>query len=196
MAHLTDDILSFLTIGSGDGNGNGYGYGDGNGYGSGNGDGDGSGSGSLVSVNGHHVHYIDDVPTIIFAVRGGFATGAMVQQDWSLKRCYIARVGDNFAHGNTLHEAMRDATAKALQDEPIERRIERFKEAFPDFTKPVPCSELFVWHNLLTGSCLAGRQQFATDHGIDIEHGSMTVCEFIRLTQDAYGGENIKKLKS
>lgn len=48
---------------------------------------------------------------------------------------------------------------------------------------------------MLTGSCEMGRQSFARDHEIDIEHDMMTPEEFIDLTKDAYGGSIIRKLK-
>lgn len=56
-------------------------------------------------------------------------------------------------------------------------------------------TDLYEWHHRLTGSCELGRRQFAKDKGIDIEHGSMTVTEFIELTENAYGGEVIRHLK-
>ncbi|MCR5588036.1 MAG: hypothetical protein K6F72_00285, partial [Bacteroidales bacterium] len=56
-------------------------------------------------------------------------------------------------------------------------------------------ADLFVAHHTLTGSCLMGRKQFARDHGIDVEHGSMTVGEFIELTSNDYGKDAIRQLK-
>lgn len=181
--------------GSGSGSGWGYGWGSGSGYGSGDGSGSGSGwgSGSLHSVNGQAVHYIDDLPTIITSVHGSIAQGGIVKFDFTLKPCYIARVGDCFAHGDTLHDAVRDATAKALEDEPVEERVARFRAAYPDYNKPVSCRELFDWHHILTGSCEAGRRQFCRDHDIDLD-ASYTVRYFIDITRDAYGGGVIKLL--
>lgn len=43
-------------------------------------------------------------------------------------------------------------------------------------------------------SCLMGREQFAREHEVDLE-ASMTVREFIKLTENAYGGSTIRKLK-
>jgi hypothetical protein len=40
-----------------------------------------------------------------------------------------------------------------------------------------------------------GRKSFAAQHDIDIENGTMTVGEFIKLTINAYGGDAIKQLK-
>lgn len=38
------------------------------------------------------------------------------------------------------------------------------------------------------------RKQFARDHGVDLEHGMMTLTEFLELTKDAYGGDVIRKV--
>lgn len=188
--------------GYGDGNGNGYGYGDGHGdghgcgggngcgYGDGYGNGNGHGHGYGLcgtSLNGKPIHCIDAVPTIIESVHGNIARGYVVGQDWSLKPCFVARVDNFFAHGDTAHDAVRDATNKALRNEPVERRIERFKAAYPDFDQPIAAKELFDWHNILTGSCLFGRQQFCKEHGIDIDNDQFTVREFVELTKNAYG---------
>ena len=40
-----------------------------------------------------------------------------------------------------------------------------------------------------------GRKSFAKDHNIDIDHDEMTVEEFIKLTENAYGGGTIRKLR-
>lgn len=204
MDSLSDKIARFLSVGSGGGSGDGNGSGNGNGYGNGSGwgdgwgDGDGSGGGwgdgSLRSVNGQPVHYIDGVPTVIMSIHGNIAKGGIVKQDFTLQPCYIARVGDCFAHGDTMRDAVRDATEKALEDEPVEERVARFKAAYPDYSKPVPCRELFDWHHFLTGSCEAGRRQFCQDHGIDLD-ASYTVRYFIDITRDAFGGDVIKLLK-
>ena len=191
-------IKQFLTIVNGYGYGDGDGDGDGNGYGGyGGGGGYGGYGGGLcgTSLNGKPIHYIDTVSTIIESVHGNVARGFVVGQDWSLKPCFVARVDNFFAHGDTAHNAMRYATNKALLNEPVERRIERFKTAYPDFDRPIPAKELFDWHNILTGSCLFGRQQFCKEHGIDTGNDQFTVREFIELTKNAYGGEIIKKLK-
>ncbi len=176
--------------GDGDGNGSGPGSGDGNGYGDGYGDGDG-----LSTYNGQKIYMVDDTVTLIDSVHGQYARGSIVNSDLTLTPCYIARSGDYFSHGETLKEARRDAEAKALRNEPIEQRIERFKTNYPDADATVANDDLYKWHNVLTGSCEFGRKQFAKDHNIDIEHGSMTVKEFIKLTKDAFGGQVIKQLK-
>ena len=77
---------------------------------------------------------------------------------------------------------------------PEEERIDAFVKAHEP-GKLYPNTDFFVWHHRLTGSCEMGRRQFARDHGIDVENGSMTPEDFIALTENAYGGATIRKLK-
>ena len=177
--------------GCGYGDGYGYGYGDGYGYGSGNGD----GYGNIKSLNGQPVYIIDETQTIITQVVGQYAKGFILGSDLTMTPCYIAKCGNYFAHGEMLRDALEDAVSKYEQDLPVEERIVNFNSTFPDNDKPVKVSLLYVWHNKLTGSCAMGRQAFAKEHNIDIETDSMTVAEFIRLTENSYGGNVIKLLK-
>ena len=70
---------------------------------------------------------------------------------------------------------------------------EKFLKEFKIGVK-YPNKKFFEWHHILTGSCLFGRQQFCENRGIDLD-GEMTVERFIKLTQNDYGGEVIRKLK-
>ena len=171
MAALEDKIKRFFNIG--------YGYG----YGSG-----------LRAFNGHRVYYIDATPTIIYDVIGSNARCAVVQSDLTLKPCYVAKVYNFFAHGDTLHDAMKAAQEKYDNNKPLEERIADFIAKYPTLDTVATNKDLFVAHHTLTGSCLFGRQQFAKEHSVDVEHGSMTVGEFIELTKNAYGGDAIRAL--
>lgn len=62
--------------------------------------------------------------------------------------------------------------------------------------KTYPTQYFYDWHHRLTGSCDMGRKQFARDNGVDLEHGTMTLTEFLELTKDAYGGAVIRKVIS
>ena len=177
--------------GSGYGSGDGYDYGDSSGYDSGSGSGYGYG---IKSYNGHEVYIIDDMQTIIYSVHGNIARGATINIDLTLADCYIAKCEDYFAHGETAKQAMADAQSKAYQNKPIEERIGYVIENYPDVDVPIEHSALFSLHNFLTGSCLFGRKEFAKAHSLDPEHGAMTMREFIHLTKDAFGGDNIRQL--
>lgn len=192
MASVTERIKAFLNDGSGDGFGSGYGDGFGSGFGSGFGDGFGDGSG-IKSLNNQDIYIVDGVPTIITALFDNYAKGFIVGNDFTLKPCYIAKSGGIFAHGKTLREAVAAIQGKLFKNMPEEERIAAFIECH-DYEGTYNNTDLYDWHHRLTGSCEMGRQQFAKNHGIDLD-GEMSIKEFIKLTKNAYGGEIIKKLE-
>ena len=184
--------------GSGDGYGYGYGYGSGDGYGDGYGYGSGDGSGygdggGIKSVNGLTCVLIDGILTAITIVKGNVAKGFMVRGDLTMRPCFVAKSGNTFAHGHTLRDAMSSLRDKLFDEMPERDRISAFVESHKPKT-PYPNKDLFDWHHKLTGSCLAGRNEFVSQHGIDLD-GETTPEEFIRLTEHAYGGDVIRKLK-
>ena len=183
MEALKSDIENFLAVTSGDGSG----------YGSGDGSGDGSG---ISSYNGQKVYYIDDLPTLIDHIYRNYAYGHIIQKDLTLTPCYVARVGNSFAHGSTLHEALQDARQKELESMPVERKIDLFLEQHPDRERKYPARDFYDWHHTLTGSCDMGRRSFCQDHGIDVDNDTFTVAEFIGLTEHDYGGNVIRQLKN
>ena len=200
---LREKIRVFLSIesGSGDGygygsgSGYGYGYGDGSGYGSGDGSGDGYGSGyGIGEINGMHIYRIDDVQTIITAVKGNVAKGFILQSDLTMTPCYVVKGNGMFAHGDDLHKAMAALQDKLFEDMPEEERIAEFIKAHSDKDKAYPNKDLFDWHNKLTGSCMAGRNAFVKDRGLTLD-GETTITEFINLTKNAYGGSTIRALE-
>ena len=201
--------------GSGNGDGSGYGYGDGDGYGYGYGDGDGYGSGSgygsgngdgygygsgygdgygIEIFNGHKVYRVDDTPTLIYSVRGAIARGAILHDDLTLKDCYIAKVGNSFAHGDTAHDAMRDAAAKDMEARPLEERIEEFKKQYPTLDTQATGKELYDWHHILTGSCTMGRNEFCRAKSIEMDK-LYTIEYFLSLTANSYGSNVIRQVR-
>ena len=193
--------------GSGYGDGSGYGSGSGSGYGSGYGSGDGSGSGSgdgsgsgygygygVIEYNHKKVYKIDGIATIIDSVHGNYAKGKILKNDLTLIECYIAKCGNFFAHGETLKQALADASEKYNENKPLEERIADFNETYPDNDAPIDGNELFSWHHILTGSCLFGRKEFCSSKGLDL-NAKYTVREFISLTENAFGSDVIKQLK-
>lgn len=171
----------------------GYGYGNGNG--SGDGSGYGSGDGFLFDtiLNSQKIYNIDRIATVINRVYKDYAKGAIVNDDLTLTPCYIAKRGNIFAHGETLREAVKALNDKLFENMPVEDRVKAFCEKFKPDTA-YSNVEFYEWHNKLTGSCEMGRNQFAKEHNVDL-NASMTVREFIDLTESAFGGEIIKMLK-
>lgn len=171
--------------------GSGFGSGFGSGSGSGSGFGDGSG---LKTFCGKDVFYIDNVPTIISRINGNVAYGAIITADLSLNKCFVVKQDGKFAHGYPLRNAMSALADKLFEDMPADERIERFWGEFTPGVK-YPAKLFYDWHHRLTGSCEMGRRQFAEDHGIDVETAKYTPEEFIELTENAYNGQIIRRLK-
>ena len=173
-------------------------YGSGSGYGSGDGDGDGSGCGSGYgsgpdSICGMEVYRIDGVCTCITHVHGSIAKGFILRNDLTFEPCYIAKQDGLFAHGRSVREAMEALRDKLFEGMPDEERCEAFAQEH-EAGREYPNRDYFEWHHRLTGSCLMGREEFAREHGVDMD-GSMTPEDFIRLTEKAFGGDVIKQLR-
>ena len=204
--------------GKGDANGDGSGYGMGYGSDSGIGygsncsncgtydDGNDCGSGSVYctgsgkgyddgikDINGNIVCIIDDIPTIITSVRNNIAKGFIVKSDLQFEPCYIVKENNQFAHGDTLKDAYMSLQEKLYDYSTEEERIEAFKKQFPEYDVKYNNRDLFVYHHVLTGSCRMGREAFMSNKGLSLD-GNTSVREFVKLTQDAYGGDIIKKL--
>lgn len=188
MEAIEKDIERFLAIssGSGSGDGDGYGYGSGDGYGSGY----GSGSG-VKEFAGHKVYDIDSVQTLIYAVKGDVAKGAVLRRDMTLKDCWIAKRGGFFAHGDTLHEAVDAVEAKWRENRPLDERIAEFVKTHPSLDELY--GDLFDWHHILTGSCEFGRRQWCDEHGYK-PTDSITLRTFLAETVGAYGGDVIRRV--
>ena len=182
--------------GSGYGSGYSYGSGDGSGYSSGDGYGDGDGSG-VKTLNGRNLEYIDGVPTIITSIKGDLAKGFIVElSDFSKSPCFVARNGYTYAHGSTAREATKALQDKLIAEMSVEERIQEFTDLKLSPSKKYPVKLFYDWHGRLTGSCESGRDAFAKSHGIDIEHGTMTLGEFLNLVKNAYGADVINQISA
>ena len=206
--------------GCGHGCGSGQGYPSKNGHGSGNGrgsgcsnffgygfgcecgrgceksDGYGEGSyyGNILTFNGNIVDFIDMLPTIIIQVNGNFAKGYIIKEDLTLESCYIAKVGNFFAHGKTLKDAVTDAVKKQRKNMSIEERIKNFVETFGSLNSEHTGKEYYDWHHFLTGSCQIGRDKFCKAHDIALSK-KYTVKYFLDITKNSYGSNVIKLVR-
>lgn len=179
--------------GCGDGSGDGKGYGNGYGYGSGDGRGSGRGYG-IKEIEGKQVYTIDGIQTIITHIKESYAKGFIIKKDFTLMPCYVAKGNGYFAHGNTLKEANAALRSKILTNLDIEETIKHFIEKF-EKGKTYPGTEFFEWHHYLTGSCLMGREAFVKSNDLNLDD-RFTVEEFIKICENDYGSEIIKKLKT
>ena len=127
-------------------------------------------------------------------MQGNFARGKIIQSDLTLEPCWVAKVGRFFAHGKNIHEAHLAALSKHQRNMPLEERLDSFIEEHSDMDSKYAASDLFKWHNILTGSCEMGRLSFCRDRGINVETDAFTVEEFIKMTSTSYGSDVIKAL--
>ena len=175
-------------------NGSGRGYGSGYGLGSGYGSGSGYGRGyGVEKYNNMPVYLIDGIQTIITHIKENFANGYILNEDFTLIPCFIAKGNGYFAHGKTLREAREALQSKIFEYMDTAKVIEEFAKKFNKGEK-YPGTEFFEWHHYLTGSCLMGRESFVKNHGLNLDN-LYTVKEFIDICENDYGGEIIKKLK-
>ena len=178
---LDDKTKAFLSVSLGSGEGSGWGWGSGEGSG-------------VTQVGGKNVYQIDGTPTLIYSIHGNVAHGAILHDDFTLTTCYVVKQDNLFAHGETLREAMEALRDKLCEEMPEEERIRAFL-AETECGKKYPNQHFYAWHHRLTGSCDMGRKTFAKDHGIDVENGTMTLEEFLELTENSYGGDVIRHVK-
>lgn len=197
--------------GSGDGYGSGYGYGSGSGSGSGDGDGYGSGSGygsgygsgsgpgssygsgsgygygsGIKSMDGLRVYLIDGVQTLLTSLRGNVARGFILNQDFSQTKTFVAKVGNSFAHGDSIKSAIADATKKHMEDASPEERVEEFLKQF-DPTVDHAAEDLMNGYRLLSGACEQGCLSFMQNNGIAAD-ARFTLAQFVDIVTGAYEG--------
>jgi hypothetical protein len=165
-------IKNFLQVGSGDGDG--YGYG-------------------LINIQGNNLYMIDEIPTIIYKIKNNIAFGAIINKDLTFKKCYIAKVGDCFAHGESIKKALNDAQVKFNNNLSEDEKISLFFKEF-DIFKKYKALKFYDWHNILTGSCSFGRKSFMENNNIK-ETDMLNVAQFVELTENQYNGQIIKKIK-
>ena len=189
--------------GSGDGAGAGYGSGDGPGYGSGSGYGSGDGAGAgygsgagygdgIKMIDGKAVYQVDGIPTIIDKVMLSLAKGYILNNDFTLTPCRIAKENGYFAHGKTCKEAQEALQAKIFENMDTEQTIDKFIETFKKGEK-YPGHMFYEWHHYLTGSCKMGRDSFVHNHGINLDD-MYTIDEFMELCKNDYGCEIFRQL--
>ena len=182
--------------GSGHGSGYGSGYGYGSGHGSGYGSGYGSGSGyGLQYYNGHEVHLIDSVPTVLLKVRGNIAKGYIINKDLTTEHCFVVKNDKYFAHGDSVKLAYVALQDKIIANMSCDERLAEFNAKFASSVDKYSATDLFDWHGKLTGSCQSGRKAFVYNKCIDLSTAKFSIPEFIIMTINEYGGGVIKALK-
>lgn len=148
---------------------------------------------NIKEINGSLVYIVDNLQMIINSIHNNIAQGFILQSDLTLTPCYIVKGNNRFAHGETLKDAFNSLQEKLYDNSTDEERIEAFMGKFPEYDVEYENKDLFIYHHTLTGSCKMGREVFCKDKGLSLDDKT-SVREFVKLTQNAYGGNIIKKL--
>jgi hypothetical protein len=82
--------------------------------------------------------------------------------------------------------------SKLCEDMTENERIEKFWSEH-NRTDKYTGHDFWRWHNLLTGSCEMGRNQFVSDNELDLDK-EYTVAEFVETCKNAYGSRIIRRL--
>ena len=149
---------------------------------------------NILTFNGNIVDNVDMLPTIIIQVKNNFAKGYIIKDDLILESCYIAKIGNFFAHGKTLKDAVSDVVKKQGKNMSIEERIKNFVKIFGSLNSKHTGKEYYDWHHFLTGSCQMGRDKFCKAHNIDLSK-KYTVKYFLDITKNSYGSNIIKLVR-
>ena len=124
---------------------------------------------------------------------GVMDSGTVVDRDGTV--LFDATDGRSYADSETLRKAMDALRDKLFKNMPEEERIAEFVKAH-EWGKQYPSADYYGWHHRLTGSCDMGRSEFAKRHGYKLTDDELlTVEEFIKLTENSYGGSVIRKLR-
>lgn len=181
----------------GEGYGRGEGRGEGNGYGNGYGDGYEYGNGDEIRIKqfkGREVCYVDNIPCIFKSVHENYASIEVIDvNSLELKKAFIGKFENCFAHGETIRGAIEDARSKYYQSLDFDEAKEKLRAEFKEKGK-LTVKELYNWHGIITGSCRFGRTQFQTEHNLK-DDDLLTLEEFVELTKNAFGGDKIVNLK-
>lgn len=161
------------------------------GWGEGTGAGWGRGAG-IKMFDGKAVYQVDGIPTIIDKVMLSLAKGYILNDDFTLTPCRIAKGNGYFAHGKTCKEAQEALEVKIFENMDTEQAIDKFIETFKKGRK-YPGHMFYEWHHHLTGSCKMGRDSFVRNHGINLDD-MYTVDKFIKLCKNDYGSKIIQQL--
>lgn len=175
--------------GSGYGYGSGYSYGYGSGYGYGDRDDNSNGYGSIYGIKvfkNNDVFLVDDMPTLIYSIRGNIAKGAMLNSDLALTNTYIARDGNgNFAHGVTIQEARESLVYKITDRDKSEYEALTLNDT-------ISHNDAIICYRTITGACEQDVRSFVKNLGED-RKDEYTISEIINLTKGQYGSDSFKQ---
>lgn len=151
---------------------------------------------NIESFNGFPVHNIDGKDIIIYSVYGNYAKCGIINSDFSIKKCFIAKQGNYFAYSDTLEQALFYANNECSVNSPLHKIIKQLNKKYPDrYNTKVPIRELFLWHHIITGASFDWQKEYCKHFNIDYYNDEYTVDYFFKMIQYAYAfSERIEQL--
>ena len=143
----------------------------------------------------HTVFNVDSMAFIPKKVKYNYVAGISISKnDFSETKCFLGKFENCVAHGETIKEALLSAQEKYFLSIDFEQKKEQLLKLFKE-KKKLSVKELYIWHGLLTGSCRFGRSEFQKEHNLK-DDDLLSLDEFIQLTENSFGGDKIRLLKS
>ena len=160
--------------------------------------GDGSGDGNNIILKMLHKKTVFDIDGMAFIpekVKNNFVSGISIsKKNFSETQCFLGKFENCVAHGKTIKEALLSAQEKYFSSIDFEQKKEQLLKLFEEKNK-LSVKELYSWHGILTGSCRFGRSEFQKEHNLK-DDDLLSLDEFIQLTENSFGGDKIRLLKS
>jgi hypothetical protein len=151
---------------------------------------------SISYYNGLKVYFIENMPFVLYNVIGKAAYAGKLLPDMSIKRGVLVRYGDSFAFAESAKDAFdkaRELSIKRGWKRTVPDPAKFMLDKYPDPDCLYPIKELLELHNILTGSCLSGREDFIRNNGLDIT-GKATLRDFFNYSKYVFGKETIAEV--
>ena len=151
----------------------------------------------IKRYNGNDVYFINGYALYITHIRKPYAMGEIIKNDLTTQPCYIARVNNHIAVGESLHDVIEELRDKISISNDNEYDVaQAFVLAHPDYEKEYDWDEMVFWHSLTTASCKEGRDKFSShaNKGKGSKATPKELIDFIKQSRDKSLGEKIEKI--
>lgn len=145
-------------------------------------------SGGIKEYDGREVYCINNKDVIIESLHGPYARVSIINKDLTLSEedLYLVKIDLTFGEGSDLHKAYEEAYCNARIERPFESRVAEYINLYPDPDEEIPLKELFLWHYILTESCLDGRERFVRKKKLDFNKKYSTRYVYFDLAYNFY----------
>ncbi len=151
----------------------------------------------LKEYNGHKLYYINNYVLYITNIHFPYAMGEIIKNDLTTQKCFIAKVNNHIAVGESIHSVIDELREKIKVSTDNEFDVAKaFVLSHPDYDKEYDWDEMVLWHSLTNYSCEEGRRKF-TKNANKLKGSKATpreLVEFMKKSRDYRLGEKIEKL--